>query len=68
MKIEIRLLASETYEFCIVVMALNPGRLPFPKLLLQSSVIESSLLEEVVWMSLPSSIFVLIVDSISNGR
>lgn len=58
-QIDIRLLASETYECRIVVMALNAGRLPFPKLQLHSSMIESSLLEEVVWLSVPSSIFVL---------
>uniref|UniRef100_A0A0N5AA06 Fibronectin type-III domain-containing protein n=1 Tax=Syphacia muris TaxID=451379 RepID=A0A0N5AA06_9BILA len=57
--IDIRLLNLESYDFRIVVMALNAGRLPFPKLQLQSSTIDSAILEEIVWLSVPSSIFVL---------
>ena len=60
LQVEIRLLASETYECRIVVMALNAGRLPFPKIQLRSRMVESSLLDEVVWFSVPSSIFVLV--------
>ncbi|VDM38537.1 unnamed protein product [Toxocara canis] len=59
LKVDIRLLSSESYECNVSVMALTAGRLPFPRLQVRSSAFESSLLDEIVCMSMPAALFVL---------
>ncbi|OZC06960.1 hypothetical protein X798_06057 [Onchocerca flexuosa] len=57
--IDIRLLPSERYEYKVSVMALCAGRLPFPKLIIRSSMFDSTILDEISRLSIPDTIFIL---------
>uniref|UniRef100_A0A1I7VUV7 Trafficking protein particle complex subunit 11 n=1 Tax=Loa loa TaxID=7209 RepID=A0A1I7VUV7_LOALO len=59
-KIDIRLLPSEIYEYKVSVIALCAGRLPFPKLTIRSSMFDSTTLDEIISLSIPDAIFILV--------
>lgn len=64
-QIDIRLLPSEIYEYKVSVMALCAGRLPFPKLTIRSSMFNSATLDEIIWLSIPDAIFILVGSFVS---
>ncbi|VDK28634.1 unnamed protein product [Gongylonema pulchrum] len=51
---------SEIYVYKVSVMALCAGRLPFPKLLIRSSAFDAAVLDEIAWLSIPDTIFILV--------
>uniref|UniRef100_A0A915Q1R2 Uncharacterized protein n=1 Tax=Setaria digitata TaxID=48799 RepID=A0A915Q1R2_9BILA len=61
--INIYLPPSEVYEYKVSVMALCAGRLPFPKLVIRSSMFDSTALDEITWLSIPDTIFILVTSS-----